>query len=74
MVDDDRRGRPSVTRTNEKIARVAALLKEHRRITCRLAAEKVIISKSIVQRISKEDLGKQKICYWFISDALTSEQ
>jgi len=34
VVDDDRSGRPSTTRTDEIVSRFSALLKEDRRITC----------------------------------------
>jgi len=53
VVDVDRSGRYTTTQTDENISHVAALLKENRIVTCRLAAEKLNISKSIIQRLLK---------------------
>lgn len=74
MIDDVRSVCPSATLKDESIARVAALLKEDRLITWHLAAERLIILKSIFQWILIEDLGKRNICCWFPPHTLTSEQ
>ncbi len=63
-----------MTRTCENIARVANILKEDRRSSCRLLAERMGIPKTIVQQILCEDSQKWKICMWFVSHALTAEQ
>jgi len=54
VVDDDRNDHPFITRTVEKNACIAALLKKDRRITYHLTAGRLNISKSIVQRILKD--------------------
>ncbi len=53
--DEQRSGRPTMTRTLENIARVADILKEDRRSLCRLIAEWTGIPKTIVQQILCED-------------------
>jgi len=72
--DEQRCGRPSTTKTDENIARVSAVLNEHRNAGCRLVEELTGIPKTIVQRIIREDLGKRKLCARFVPHALTTEQ
>lgn len=69
MVVDVRSGRPYMQHK-----RMTALLKQDRRKTCRLAAERLNTLKPIVQQILKEDLDKRKMCCRFVPHALTSEQ
>lgn len=72
--DEQRCGRPSTTKTDENIARVSAVLNEHRNVGCRLVEELTGIPKTVVQRIIREDLGKRKLCARFVPHALTTEQ
>ncbi|KAL4112628.1 hypothetical protein QTP88_016377 [Uroleucon formosanum] len=72
--DEQRCGRPSTTKTDENIARVSAVLNEHRNVGCRLVEELTGIPKMVVQRIIREDLGKRKLCARFVPHALTTEQ
>ncbi|XP_011706123.1 PREDICTED: putative uncharacterized protein FLJ37770, partial [Wasmannia auropunctata] len=72
--DDERSGRPTVTRTNENIAAVAKLIKEDRNVTSRMIEEILNIPKTVVLRILREDLNKRKLCARFIPHALTQEQ
>ena len=75
MVEDDERGgRPKSTRTEVKIATVADLIKNGRRIASRMIAESLNIPKTVVLRILKEDLGKRKLCARFVPHSLTPEQ
>jgi hypothetical protein len=68
--DDERGGRPQLTRTEVNIAAVADLVKNDRRIASRITAESLNIPKTVVLRILKEDLGNRKSCACF--DVLTS--
>jgi hypothetical protein len=52
LEDDERGGRPKST----------GLLKNDRRIASTMIAESLNISKNVVRRILKEDLGKRKLC------------
>ncbi len=63
-----------MTRMHENIARVADILKEDRRSSCRLIAEWTGTPKTIVQQILHEDLQKRKLCVWFVMHTLTAEQ
>jgi len=66
--------RPKSTRTEVNIAAVADLVKNNRRIASRIIAECFNISKTLVLRILKEDLGKRKLCARFVPHSLTPEQ
>ncbi len=72
--DGTRSGRPVSTRTDDNVARVAALLKKERRLSCRHVAEKLVLPRTIVHRIIRENLGKRKLCARFVPHALTREQ
>jgi len=62
-----------LTRTEVNIAAVADLVKNDRRITSRMIAESLNIPKTVLQ-ILKEDLGKRKLCAYFVPHSLTPEQ
>jgi hypothetical protein len=72
--DDEKRGRPKSTRTEVKIAAVADLVKNDRRITSSMIAESLNIPKPVVLRILKEDVGKRTLCARFVPHSLTPEQ
>ncbi len=57
--DEQRSGRPIMTRMRKNIACVADILKEDRRSLHRLIAERMGIPKTIVQEILCEDLQKR---------------
>ncbi len=56
ICDEQWSGRPTMTSTRENIARVADILKQDRRSSCKLRAERIEIPKIIVQQIQCEDL------------------
>jgi hypothetical protein len=72
--DDENGGRPESTRTEVNIVAVADLVKNDRQITSRMIAEPLKISKTVVLRILKEDLGKRKLCAHFVPHSLTPVQ
>lgn len=62
-VDDDaREGRPSTSRVDENIQRVHDLVMSDRRITTRMIAAELAISKGSVQTLLKKDLNMRKLC------------
>ena len=69
----ERGDRPISIRTDVNIAAVADLVKNDRRITSRMIAESLNIPKTVLQ-ILKEDLGKRKLCAYFVPHSLTPEQ
>ena len=72
--DEPRSGRPSTRRTPDMIERVRQMLTQDRRVTLRLMAEELGISKDMVHTIVCEDLGNRKICSRFVPHKLTDEQ
>jgi hypothetical protein len=67
--DDERGGRPKLTRTEVNSAAVADLV-----IASRMVAEFFNIPKTVVLQNLKEDLGKRKLCARFVPHSLTPEQ
>ncbi|KAJ4436686.1 hypothetical protein ANN_16817 [Periplaneta americana] len=72
--DEPRSGRPSTSRTPEVIEKVRQMLAQDRRLTLRLIAEELVISKDTVHTIVRDVLGKRKICSRFVPHKLTDEQ
>ena len=74
MKDDERSFRPTTSRTDDNIATVDQMFKEDRKVTSRSIVDKLGIPKTVVARILREDLKKQKLCSRFFPHALTREQ
>ena len=72
--DDERDGRPKLTRTEVNFAAVADLFKYDFRIASRMIAESLNILRTVVIRIVKEDFGKRKLYARFVPHSLTPEQ
>ena len=53
---------------------VRQMLAQDRRVTLRLMAEELGVSKDTVYTIVREDLGKRKICSRFVPHKMTDEQ
>ena len=56
------------------IEKVQQMLAQDLRLTLRLIAEELGISKETANNIVRDDLGNQKICSRFIPQKLTDEQ
>ncbi len=63
-------GRLGTMQTNENITRVASVLKDNRRASCRMIAKSMEYPKTIVYRILSGDLKIQKLCARFVPHAL----
>ena len=72
--DEPLSGRLSTSRTLEIIGKVRKMLAQDRRLTLRLIAEELDISKDTAHIIVRDDLGKRKICSRFVPHKLTDEQ
>jgi hypothetical protein len=72
--DDERSCHPKLTQTEVKIAAVADLVKNCRRIASRRIAKSLNIPKTAVLWILKDDLGNRKLCACFVPHSLTPEQ
>ena len=69
-----RSGRSSTSRTPEIIEKVRQMLVQDRRLTLRLIAEELGISKDTAHTIFRDDLGEWKICSQFVPHKFTDEQ
>ncbi len=72
--DAEQSGRLETAKMNENSARVAAVLKDDHRASCRLIKESTGGTKNIVHLILSDDLKKRKLCVRFAPYALTVEQ
>jgi hypothetical protein len=64
--DDESGGRTKLIRTEVNIVAVADLVKNDHRIATRMIAEFFNIPKTVFLLILKEDLGKIKLCTFFL--------
>ena len=74
MKDDERSGRPTTSQTNDNIAAVDKMVKEDRKVMYRLIADTLGIPKTVVLRILRGDLKKQKLCSRLVLHSVTREQ
>jgi Fe-S-cluster containining protein len=72
--DNEHSGRPTTIRTDDNIAAVNKMVKEYRNVMSQLIADTLCIHKTVVLRILREDLKKQKLCSRFVPHALTREK
>ena len=63
--DDERSGWPTTSRTDD-IAAIDKMVKEDRKVTSWLIADRLGIPKTVVLWILKEDLKKRKLCSRFV--------
>jgi transposase len=62
VMDESRPGRPSISRMDQHIQRVDALIREDRRLTLARVADIVGISYGSAQATVHDDLGYHKVC------------
>ncbi|GFY13863.1 putative mariner transposase [Trichonephila clavipes] len=72
--DDSRPGRPSTSKTDENVEKVASLIRSDRRLSIRAIAETVNIDKECVRQILHDNLNMQKVCAKMVPKILTFEQ
>ena len=72
--DEPHSGWPSTSRTPEMIEKVRQMLAQDQRLTLRLIAQELGISKDRAHTIVRHDFGKRKICSRFMPQNLTDEQ
>ena len=72
--DEPRSGMPPTSRAPEMIDKVRQMLAQNRRLTLKLNAEELDISKDTTHTIVRDDLGKRKISSRFVPHKLTDEQ
>jgi ribosomal protein S25 len=62
VTDEERSGRPAMSRTEENIAKVRQIVHENRWLTIRSIAEQANINSETVRKILTEDLDMRKVC------------
>ncbi|GFU20161.1 protein GVQW3 [Trichonephila clavipes] len=72
--DDSRSGRPSTSKTDEDVEKVASLIRSDRRLSIRAIAKTVNIDKECVRKILHDNLNMQKVCAKMVPKILTFEQ
>ena len=74
--DEERSGRPAISRTEENIAKVRQIFRENHRLTVRSIAEQVNIDRETVRKIltTRKDLDMRKVCVKMVPKDLTEEQ
>jgi transposase len=72
--DDPRSGRPSMSKTDDNVAKVREFIRSNRRLTVREVAEEVGISKTVCHEILTENLGMHRIATKFVPRLLTDDQ
>ncbi|GFT47338.1 mariner Mos1 transposase [Trichonephila clavipes] len=72
--DDSRPGRPSTSKTEENVEKVASLIRSDRRLSIRAIAETVNIDKECVRQILHDNLNMQKVFAKMVPKILTFEQ
>ncbi|GFX18014.1 ADAMTS-like protein 3 [Trichonephila clavipes] len=72
--DDSRPGRPSTSKTDENVEKVASLIRSDRRLSIRAIAETVNSDKECVRQILHDNLNMQKVCAEMVPKILTFEQ
>ena len=74
MEDDRKSGRPSTSRTDEKVERVRQKVPSDRRLAVRMIADELGMNSGRVWRIIAEDLGMRKICVRMVPRLLNEGQ
>ncbi|GFX36335.1 FLJ37770-like protein [Trichonephila clavipes] len=72
--DDSRPVRPSTSKTDENVEKVASLIRSDCRLSIRAIAETVNIDKECVRQILHDNLNMQKVCAKMVPKILTFEQ
>ena len=69
--DEQRSGRPSTTRTSDNTELLRELVLSNRRLTVKMIADEVNVTREAVRRILTEELWMRKICAKMVPRNLT---
>jgi len=72
--DDQRPGRPSTSKTNANIEKVAKFFRQNRRLSIRAVAEKINIDKEALRQILHNNFDTKKMCSNMVLRLLTLAQ
>jgi hypothetical protein len=71
---DERKGRPSTSRTEESAEVIQTCLAQDRTLSVRMLEEMTGINRETVRKILAEDLKKKKVCARFVPHLLMPDQ
>ena len=71
--DDQRSGRPAMSKSDENLVKVKNLLSSDRRLSVRMISEFLNLPKTDVHEIVTENLGIRKVCAKLVPKVLTDE-
>ena len=72
--DDERSRRPTASKSTNNIREIEKIVREDRRLSIRLIAERMSIDKETVWQVVPDNLHMIKICAQVVSKFLTSDQ
>ena len=72
--DDERSRRPTISKTTNNNREIEKIVREDRRLSIRLIAERMSIDKETVWQVLHENLHMTKVCAQIVSKLLTSDQ
>ena len=72
--EDPRSGQPKTQRTDINVDRVRTFVRSDRRLSVRVIAEELNMSRETVRQVVKEDFGMRKISTKMVSRILTHDQ
>ena len=72
--DDERSRRPTISKTTNNIRKIEKVVREDRRLSIRLIAERISIDKETVWQVLHDNLHMTKVCAQLVSKLLTSDQ
>ena len=72
--DDERSRRPTISKTTNNIREIEKIVRQDRRLSIRLIAERMSIDKETVWQVLNENLHMIKVCAHVVSKLLTSDQ
>ena len=70
----ERSRRPTISKTTNNIREIEKIVREDRRLSIRLIAEKMSIDKEAVWQVLHDNLHITKVCAQVVSKLLTSDQ
>ena len=72
--DDERSRRPTISKTTNNNREIEKIVREDRRLSIRLIAERMSIDKETVWQVLHDNLHMTKVCAQVVSKLLTSDQ
>jgi orotate phosphoribosyltransferase-like protein len=72
--DEEMQGAPITTQMGENVVKIRELVQSVHRLTCKMIADELDMSKETVRKILVQDLGMRKLAVKFVPQNLMEEQ